>query len=146
VPMQIRRFERKDYDQWLPLWQENCAHKIADDITAETWRRLTHPKESVGGLGVFTPDDKMIGLLHYVVHPTTGFIHHVCYMQDIFITQDHRKQGLAKRLLWELQDLKKTQNWARIYWFAENNNVAAQNLYKTVGIKMDFSLHMIQDL
>ena len=144
--IQIRSFERKDYDQWLPLWQDNCEHKIGDEVTKETWRRMTHPKENVGGLGAFTADGKMVGILHYILHPTTGFINYACYMQDIFIAPEHRKQGLAKLLLWELQDLKKAQNWSRIYWFAENNNVAAQNLYKTVGIKMDFSLHMIQDV
>ena len=143
--MLIRSLERRDYEQWLPLWQENCEHKISDEVTKETWRRLTHPKEKMGGLGVFDAQDNMLALLHYILHPTTGFIENACYMQDIFVAQEYRKQGLAKRLMWELQDVKKTEKWSRIYWFAENDNVAAQKLYKTLGIKLDFSLHMIQD-
>ena len=141
--MLIRSFERKDHDRWLPLWQENCLHQISDDISTETWRRLTNPKENVHGLGVFDENDQLSGFLHYILHPTTGFKEPACYMQDLFISKNSRRQGLAKRLIWELHDLGKTQKWARIYWFAENNNIAAQNLYKTLGISMDFSLHML---
>jgi ribosomal protein S18 acetylase RimI-like enzyme len=64
-------------------------------------------------------------------------------MQDLYIATDKRRQGCAKRLIWELNDIGKQQNWARIYWFAENDNIAAQNLYKTLGIPMNFSLHML---
>jgi len=141
--MMIRSLERKDYEQWLLLWQENCLGKISDEVTTETWRRLNHPKEHVHGLGIFDEAEALQGFLHYILHPTTGFKEPACYMQDLFVTTDNRRKGLAKRLIWELQDLGKTQKWARIYWFAENNNMAAQNLYKTLGIPMDFSLHML---
>ena len=141
--MTIRALNRKDYNQWLPLWQENCLHQISDEVTTETWRRLCHPKENVHGLGAFDEDGALLGFLHYILHPTTGFIHYACYMQDVFIAQNHRRCGLAKRLIWQLHDLGKTEKWARIYWFAENNNSATQNLYKNLGISMDFSLHML---
>ena len=143
--MLIRSLERRDFEQWLPLWQENCQHKISDEVTTETWRRLAHPKEKMGGLGIFDEQENMVAFLHYILHPTTGFIEDACYMQDIFVAESHRKQGLAKRLMWELQDVKKSKNWSRIYWFAENDNIAAQKLYKTLGVKLDFSLHIIQD-
>ncbi len=142
--MTIRPLDRSDYDQWLPLWQENCEHKIADKVTAETWRRLCHKKESVCGLGCFDETGALLGFLHYVVHATTGYIEPACYMQDIYIATEHRKCGYAKRLIWELRAIATAQNWSRVYWFAENNNLPAQNLYKTLGIKLNFSLHMMQ--
>ena len=141
--MDIRPIQRKNFDQWLPLWQENCLYQISDEVTAETWRRLTNPKEQVHGLGVFDEADNLCGFLHYILHPTTGFKEYACYMQDLYVPQEKRRQGLAKRLVWELNDIGKQQKWARIYWFAENDNIAAQNLYKTLGISMNFSLHML---
>lgn len=142
--MTIRPLERKDYDQWLPLWNANCLNQISDNITAETWRRLTNPKETVHGLGAFDDAGNLQGFLHYILHPTTGFMEPACYMQDLYTAEDHRRQGIAKRLVWELNDIGKREKWARIYWFAENNNMAAQNLYKNLGIPMNFSLHMLQ--
>ena len=141
--MDIRPIARNDFEQWLPLWQENCLHQISEEVTAETWRRLTNPKEHVHGLGVFDEADNLCGFLHYILHPTTGFKEYACYMQDLYVPQEKRRQGLAKRLVWELNDIGKQQKWARIYWFAENDNIAAQNLYKTLGISMNFSLHML---
>lgn len=138
----IRSLSRQDYDQWLPLWQENCQHKIAEDVTAETWRRLTNRKENVFGLCVFD-DDHLRGFLHYILHPTTGFKEPACYMQDLFIAKDVRRQGHARRLVWELHDIGKRETWARIYWFAEKNNDAVQALYKNLGIPMDFTLFML---
>ena len=141
--MNIRALNRSDYDQWLPLWQENCLHQISDDVTAETWRRICNPKENVFGLAAFNDNDKLVGILHYILHATTGFIQPACYMQDLFVDEKHRKQGIAKQLVWELHELGKNEKWARIYWFAENNNEAAQALYKNLGVKMDFGLFVL---
>lgn len=142
--MLIRSLERKDHDQWLPLFQENCFHQITNEVSAETWRRLTSPKENVCGLGVFNEAQKLLGFLHYILHPTTGFITYSCYMQDLYIDKNHRRLGYAKLLIWELHDIGKREKWNWIYWFADNDDIAAQNLYKTLGIKMNFSLHMLQ--
>ncbi len=156
--MNIHPLKHSDYDQWLPLWQSNCLNQITHDVTAETWRRLTHPKEPVHGLGIFSPPltpppaggkmtqssgGELLGFLHYVLHATTGFIEPACYMQDLYICETARRQGLAKRLVWELHALGKDQNWARIYWFAQNSDEAVQNLYKNLGIPMDFTLFML---
>lgn len=141
--MLLRALTRQNYDQWLPLWQENCLHKISDDVTAETWRRLCNPKENVFGFAAFNNNNELVGILHYILHATTGFIQPACYMQDLFVDEAHRKQGIAKQLVWELHELGKREKWARIYWFAENNNEAAQALYKNLGVKMDFGLFIL---
>jgi RimJ/RimL family protein N-acetyltransferase len=44
----------------------------------------------------------------------------------------------------ELTKRAQTQeNWARIYWLADGSNDAAQRLYKNLGVKLDFSLHIM---
>ena len=191
--MIIRSLNRSNYNQWLPLWNANCLNQISDDVTAETWRRLTDARENVFGLGAFSPPltpppaggnkkqapppaggnkkqapplaggnekqtpppaggktmqsaggDRLQGFLHYVLHPTTGFIEPACYMQDLYVDEAVRRQGLARHLVSELHELGKRDKWARIYWFAEKDNIATQNLYKNLGIPMNFSLHMLQ--
>lgn len=140
--MIIRAISKDDYDQWLPLWQENCLHQIDDDVTHETWGRLCEKRSPVNGLGAFAGDE-LQAILHYVLHPTTGSMANACYMQDLFVAPSHRRTGLAKQLVWELADIGKKEGWSRIYWLAEKNNEAAQNLYKNLGIKLDFTLHIL---
>lgn len=138
----IRPLERSDYAQWLSLWQENCAHQIADDVTAETWRRLTHLKEPVHGL-VAEQDGRLIGLVHYILHATTGHIAPVCYMQDVFVVPAFRRQGIGRQLVWALRDAAQKAGWARLYWIAANDNPAAQALYKSLGIRLDFGFYVL---
>lgn len=141
--MQIRGLERSDYEAWLPLMQENCEHKVAEDILKHTWLKILNPKEKLGALGAFNDAGELQGFLHYVLHSNTAFLEDACYMQDLYVPKNARRQGIAKRLVWELNSLGKAQKWTWIYWFVENDNIAAQNLYKTLGIKMNFSLHMM---
>lgn len=138
----VRPLTSNDFDQWLPLWRENCLDKIGDEVTRETWRRLLHPKMAVYGLAA-EYQGQIIGIMHYILHPTTGQIEPVCYMQDLFITPTYRRNKVATRLIWELQETGKAQGWARIYWLAENSNAAAVNLYKTLGIRLDFGFYVL---
>lgn len=140
--MSIRPFQRDDFDSWNKLWQANNLGLVQDDVTRETWQRLLSGKEAVNGLG-FWQDGELAGLLHYILHPVTGFIEPACYMQDLFVAESCRRQGIARQLIWELQDIGKKARWARIYWLAERANPAAQNLYKTLGIPVDFTLHIL---
>jgi len=140
--MEIRPLQKSDYDQWLPLWQENCLHQIDDTVTHETWGRLCDKRSEVNGLGAFD-QNTLLGILHYVIHPTTGSITPACYMQDLYIGENYRRQGLARALVWELGEMGKAAKWSRIYWLAEENNTAAQNLYKTLGVKLNFTLHLL---
>jgi ribosomal protein S18 acetylase RimI-like enzyme len=142
--MLIRSLERQDYEAWLPLWNANCLNQISDDVTKETWRRITNPKETIFGLGSFDDEGMLCGILHYILHPTTGFKEPACYMQDLYTAEDCRRQGIAKQLILELNAIGKTEKWARIYWFAENNNESVQSLYKNLGIPMDFTLFILQ--
>lgn len=138
----IRPFKKSDFSDWNALWQANNQGLIKDVVTHETWDRLLSSKDHVHGLG-FWQDGKMAGFLHYILHPVTGFIEPACYMQDLFVAETYRRQGIARRLIWELEEIGKKDRWARIYWLAERANPAAQNLYKTLGIPIDFTLHIL---
>lgn len=146
--MEIRPLQKSDYTQWLPLWSANCLGQIDQDVTNNTWRRICDRRDSgVNGFGLFI-DDELCGIVHYILHPVTGSLQPACYMQDVFIASIHRRKGFARALIEYLAMEGRTQNWARIYWLAEKDNIAAQNLYKTLGITLDFTLHILptQDL
>ncbi len=138
----IRALQNKDFSAWLPLWDANCLHMIGADVTDETWKRLCDPRSPVNGFGAFVNGD-LAGILHYILHPTTGHIEPVCYMQDLYIGPAYRRQGIARGLVETLAETGKKQGWTRVYWLAEANNPAAQNLYKTLGVKVDFTLHIL---
>ena len=138
----IRPFTFADFPAWLPLWNANNLGVINDAVTNETWARMCDTQSAVNGLGAFQGQE-LVGLVHYVLHPTTGAIEPVCYMQDVFVSPAHRQKGIARQLIEHLAALGRDQKWTRLYWLAENQNEAAQALYQSLGVHMDFSLHIM---
>jgi ribosomal protein S18 acetylase RimI-like enzyme len=133
-----------DYDSWLPLWLANMENSVSDEITSETWRRICDPAHAVGGLGVRAAENSpLTGICHYITHPTTGNLNPVCYMQDLYIDPSARRQGLARTLVTYLAALGTASGWARLYWLAEAENAGAQALYKSLGYKLNFTLHVL---
>ena len=138
----VTQITEDDYESWLPLWNANNQGQENERVTKITWSRLIDKNHCVNGL-VAKQDKKVIGLLHYILHPVTGHLEDVCYMQDVFIKEDYRRKGIAKKLIQHLQDLGKEGKWARIYWLAEADNYGAQALYKKIGLKLNFTLHVM---
>jgi len=138
----IRPLEQNDFPAWLPLWDGNNMDQRNEAVTTETWSRLMDPDYPIHGLCALQ-NDEMRGFVHYVIHPTTGSIAPVCYMQDVYVDPSQRKQGIARALVQEVAKLREQEKWARIYWLAESHNEAAQALYKDIGVKLDFTLHVL---
>ena len=142
MKLNIRPLEMSDFPQWLPLWDGNNMDQRDEAVTSETWSRLTDPASTVHGLCAMD-GETMVGLVHYITHPTTGNIAPVCYMQDVYVNPDLRRKGIARQLVIKLLELAKAEKYARVYWLAEENNEAAQALYKDIGVKIPFSLHVM---
>lgn len=140
--LEIRPLQNPDFPAWLPLWDGNNMGRRNEEVTAETWSRLIDSGSPVNGLAAFNGGE-MRGFVHYILHPTTGYIRPVCYMQDVYVDPEHRRKGIARTLVQELTKIAKKEQWGRLYWFAENSNEAAQALYKNLGVKLDFALHVM---
>ena len=142
MTLTVRPIQFDDFTDWLPLWIQNNQGQNNERVTAQTWQRITEQSENVFALGAFE-NKKLVGILHYILHPTTGHLSDACYMQDLFTDPAQRNKGIAKKMLQALYKEHKKQGWARIYWVAENDNAAAQRLYQSFGAKLDFSFHAL---
>lgn len=142
--MIVSALESADYDRWLPLWQANTDHGVNDAVTAETWRRICDPASGIGGICAReSANGPITGICHFILHPTTGNLKPVCYMQDLYVDPAFRRRGIACALVTSLATTGATRGWARLYWLAEEKNEAAQRLYRSLGLKLDFTLHVL---
>lgn len=131
-----------DRDAWQRLWDANNLGHKNEAVSAETWKRLLDPSSIVNGFAARV-DGQMVGLVHYILHPVTGHIEPVAYMQDLYVDPPFRRKGIARTLVAHLAELGKQKKWARLYWLAENSNSGAEALYRHLGAKLDFSLHVL---
>ena len=142
MSIQVRPIKQTDFPQWLPLWDGNNLGKRDEAVTSETWSRLTDENSAVNGL-VAEENGTIVGLVHYILHPTTGSLSDVCYMQDVYVDPASRQKGIARKMVESLEQIGKREKWGRMYWLAESDNEAAQALYKTLGVKLNFTLHIM---
>lgn len=139
----VRRLKFEDFPQWLPLWDGNNMGERNDAVTGETWARLIDPDNTqVNGLCAEQNGD-LLGIVHYILHPTTGAINPVCYMQDVYVDPAHRRKGIGKRLVQEVTKIGSTEKWARMYWLTQDSNREAKAMYENFGIKLNFSFYVL---
>ena len=141
--MNIRPLHMDDFGAWLPLWTQNNQGHHDSAVTSQTWQRLTDPSDTrVQGLCA-AEGNTLIGLAHYITHPTTGALSDAAYLQDVFVAPAHRGKGIASKLVKAVIDRGKKERWSRLYWLAERNNEAAQALYKKIAQPIDFTVHVL---
>ncbi len=138
----IQPIERFSYEDWLPLWTASNLGAPDPAVTAMTWARLTDPAQPVYGLGA-AAGGSLAAILHYILHPVTGSLAPVCYMQDLYVVPGRRRTGIAHALITCLSALSVQDKWARIYWLTENDNEAAHKLYSGLAYRLPFSVYVM---
>lgn len=94
------------------------------------WRRLL-AEDGVHGLAGFV-DGRLVGIAHYLFH-TSAWARDNCYLQDLFVAEDARGQGVAAALIEAVAQAAKARGAARFYWLTQDTNARARALYDRVA-------------
>ncbi len=139
----IRPLKSEDFPKWLPLWDGNNLGTRDEEVTTKTWERLTcADNKQVNGI-VAEENGELLSIIHYILHPTTGAINEVCYLQDVYVAPEHRRKGIAKQMVHDLTKIGRQEKWGRMYWLTENDNKAARAMYEKIGVKLDFTFYVL---
>lgn len=101
----------------------------------ECWRRLL-AEDGVHGLAGFV-DGRLVGIAHYLFH-TSAWARDNCYLQDLFVAEDARGQGVAAALIERVAEAAKARGAARYYWLTQDTNTRARALYDRVAQNKGF--------
>ena len=143
----IRPIERKDYQQWLPLWDgynkfygRYGPTALAPEITRMTWERFFDGYEPMWGL-VAERETKLVGLVHYLFHRSTTMIAPTCYLQDLFTDESLRGKGIGRALIEGVYEQARVGGAGRVYWLTHETNITAQKLYDKVAERSGFIVY-----
>ena len=128
------------YSEWLPLWKAYLEfyNTICQDSQAElTWNRLIDPTQTDMFGFAIRVDQKIVGFVHLISHASTWTPLPYCYLQDLFVSHNHRNLGLAKKLIEFSYDNCKN-NFDRVYWLTHERNEIARSLYNKVAVQTGF--------
>ena len=137
--MNIRPIIEPDKQRWLLLFQAYIAYygdTVESSVVELTFERLI--------LGTFCgwvavdADDKPIGLVHAVFHPSTWSDTDYCYLEDLFVSPPWRHRGVGRRLIETVYRAADARGCTRTYWVTHAGNTEAQALYDRLAIRSSF--------
>ncbi len=129
--VELRDATHSDETAFRSLWSEYLAFykvDLAPEVTAATWVRLMDPASPVKArLAVL--DDTVQGFAIRLHHPSTWVATEDCYLEDLYVADAARGQGLGRALIDDLITLARAKGCARLYWHTNEGNTRARALY-----------------
>ncbi len=136
MPVEIRRLQQRDRDEWLPLWRgylDFYETTVADHVTEATWVRILDPDGPIHAFGAFDQAERMIGLVHYLFHPVTWSIAERCYLEDLFVSPAARGTGAGQALIEAVYRAADEAGADQVYWLTATTNATARKLYDRIA-------------
>jgi GNAT superfamily N-acetyltransferase len=136
----IRPIGMSERVNWEALWQGYLRFYETSQTSDETdaaWQRLHDPAEPMYGLGAYD-DQKLIGIVHYLFHRSFWTVGNYCYLQDLFVVPDARRDGVGRALIEAVYDRAREAGASRVYWLTEEGNATARALYDKVAQRSGF--------
>ncbi len=134
----IRLLNENDFSKWLPLWQSYLAFyqvELCEEVTLHTWQGLIS-RPNMRAFGAFNEQGDLLGFAHIVIHPNTWNITECCYLEDLFVAPQARRQGIAQQLIEAVYQFAQENHCHRVYWVTNESNVNAQALYEQCATRM----------
>lgn len=137
----IRALRSDDKNRWNELWQGYLTFygvTVADHITEHTWNTLL--KDGAGHSCLVAENDagEIIGITHYLMHPSTWCTTCYCYLEDVFVDPAARGQGAGQALVEAVYEVADEADATRVYWNTQTHNETARRLYDKLATLSDF--------
>ena len=137
--VEVKSLALVDYEFWLKLWQSYLTFyetSLPVSTTDATWRNLLDSNVAIHGFGAWQ-DDTLVGITHVVLHPNTWNTTECCYLEDLYVSESVRGQGVGRALIEYVYDFARQQNCNRVYWTTQEGNTTARTLYDTMATQTD---------
>ena len=136
----LRKLEKNDFEAWLKLWKlylEFYRHPFDAEVTQFSFDRFIYANGDMH-CAVVEEAGQAVGFVHYIFHPSTWSKGYYCYLQDLYVLQDQRSQGLARQLIEYVYECAQARNCSRVYWLTHESNGRAMALYDKVADNAGF--------
>jgi len=142
--IRITALTEQNFDAWLDLWQGYLTFyetSLPTQITNATWQKLMDSNTPVFGFSAFQnvglDNNKLVGIVHTIIHPNTWNATDCCYLEDLFVSESVRGQGVGRALIEHVYQFASEKNCNRVYWVTQDINQTARRLYDTLATQTD---------
>jgi GNAT superfamily N-acetyltransferase len=132
TPITVRPLRPSDEPRWRELFDGYVRfyeREPSEPITRHLWQRLLDSASPVFAIVAVDANDHVIGIANYLVHENSTQLTPVCYLEDLFVDPERRRDGVGKQLIdWLLAEAKR-EGWSRLYWHTKETNYVGRLLY-----------------
>ena len=140
MPIEIRPVSAADHAAWLPLWQgylDFYQSELPATTSALTWQRFLDPVEPMHAALAWR-DGQALGLVHWIFHRSCWTRGDYCYLQDLFVAEGRRGDGIGRRLIEHVYAEARAVGAARVHWLTHESNSNAMPLYDRIAERSGF--------
>ena len=136
MSIQIRPIEETDFTQLIALFKEFAIFEKAPELMTNTVEKMQAEKEYIKGYAAVNEDNQIIG------YATCFFAYYTWigksfYMDDLYVKQEYRAQGIGTKLINSIIDLAKKENCRKLRWQVSEWNTPAIGFYKSLGAQIN---------
>lgn len=131
MALEIKDAKAGDHAAWLDLWRQYLAFykvTLSTEVTDSTWARMLDPASRLTGRFAFL-NGKMVGFAIHHHHASTWVAGDDCYLEDLFLDDIARGQGIGRALIDDLIAISRFKGCKRLYWHTDTGNKTARRLY-----------------
>ncbi|MBV0890591.1 GNAT family N-acetyltransferase [Paracoccus sp. Z118] len=138
----IRPVEAGDREGWQQLYDGYHQYYERPDLPQSFFdtafdRLMSGDAGEFRGL-VAEDDGQLVGLVHYVFHPSLWRPEGVCYLQDLFTDSRTRGRGVGRALIGAVYEAADAAGVPSVYWLTQEFNYAGRMLYDRVATRTPF--------
>jgi len=137
----VRPLRHEDEPAWRGLWRDYLAFyetELPEAIYVTSFARLIDPAVAdYHGLLALVGEEP-VGLVHYIFHRHGWRIEDVCYLQDLYVSAQHRGSGAGRALMEAVFAAADAAGRSDVYWMTQSFNTEARRLYDRIGVETPF--------
>jgi len=136
MDLTIRKATEEDFPGILLLINEFAAFQKTPEKVIITLDQMINEKEYFQCFVAEAGDDEIAGFATFfiVYYSWSG---KAVYLDDLYVKEDYRKQGIGKQLLETVINLARDQQCKKVRWQVSGWNTNAIEFYKKIGATID---------
>ena len=142
----VREIRLSDKEEWEVLYRGYADFykvEMKDEILKTVWSWLRDRSHDVKGI-VYEHENKVVGLAHYRRMPRPLRGKYIGFLDDIYVEPKYRGKKIGEKLIHELNEISKKNNWDLVRWVTHNDNIRAKSLYDRIAKKTTWDLYELK--
>lgn len=133
--LSVREARESEYKQMIEMFREMAQFQNASEKMTNTVEKMRAERDIFRCLVAATDDGRIVGyaVCFYAYYTWTG---KSLYMDDLYVKDDFRKQGVGRRLIQAVIEYAKANGCHKVKWQVSRWNTNAIGFYTKLGAEI----------